>query len=399
MTSRTSAIVALALAAFVAWVPAPGVATEVQAGRTIEITGDQQHQQFAAGETVKITANVADDVFAAGRTVTLDGAKAQTVVAGAGSLVIRNSTIRDLIAGSWEVEIHGTIEDDAVIAVCPICGWASRRILIGKDARIGDDARLFADTIEIEGTIARELYATARRVVVSGTVTGKADIKAKEIVIAPTAKFGGEVTFRSPGKPQIATGATLAGPVKEVVTEVDFPDAAQFPRQMAWFAATVAIAVGLGLLALGVLAQFALPRLIQASADRLAEQPWPNLGYGLVWGLLTPAVAGLLAFTLVGAPAAFVLMAGFVVVAALGYVTTGYAAGLWLRQRFTQRLADPGTWGRIGWTVLGLLILLLVSAVPFVGWIVATLAFTAGLGAAVAVVLERFRGAGVATVG
>jgi hypothetical protein len=136
---------------------APSTVAEVRAARTIEITGEQQHQQFAAGDTVRITANVADDVFAAGREITLEGARAHTLVSGAGRLVIRNSTIHDLIAGGLDVEIHGIIEDDAVIAVCPMCWWAPRRILIGKDARIGDDARLFADTIEIEGAITREL--------------------------------------------------------------------------------------------------------------------------------------------------------------------------------------------------------------------------------------------------
>ena len=384
-------LVAVLMVAGVALSLASPAVAEVRAARSVEITGEQQHQLFAAGDTVRITANVTDDVFAAGREVTLEGARAHTLVAGAGRLVVRNSTIRDLIAGGLDVEIHGTIEDDAVIAVCPMCWWAPRRILIGKEARIGDDARLFADTIEIDGSITRELHATARMIVISGNVGGKADIKAKEIVIASSARFGGDVTFRSPAKPEIATGATIVGPVKEVATKVDFPDVSELPRKLAWLAVTIAIAAAVGMLVLGALSQLALPRLLQASADRLVDQPWANVGYGLAWALLTPAIAALLAFTLIGAPAAIVLVAGLIVLAALGFVTAGYAAGLWLKQRIRPQPATPGTFGRIGWTVLGLLVLLLMMVVPFVGWILVALIFMGCLGAATSAVLERFK--------
>jgi hypothetical protein len=364
---------------------------EVQASRSVEITGEQQHQQFAAGDTVRITAQVADDIFAAGREVTLDGARAHTLVTGAGRLVLRNSTIRDLIAGSLDVEIHGVIEDDAVIAVCPICWWGSRRILIGKDARIGDEARLFADTIVIDGTIGGELRATARRIVISGSIVGKADLKAKEVVIASTARLGGEVIVRSPGKPEIATGATITGPLREVPTKMDFPDVSEWPRRLIWLAVFAALAVALGMLVLGALSQITVPRLVQAGADRLTAQPWTNVGLGLAWALLTPAIAALLFVSLIGVPAGIVLMAGFVVLVALGFVSAGYAAGLWLRQRIKSQPAVLGTWGRVGWTVLGLLALILINIIPFLGWIIALLIFMAGLGAAASAVIDRFR--------
>jgi len=397
-TLRASAVfrrclAGLALTASITGWSAANAVAQVRASRSVEITGDQQHQQFAAGDTVRITAQIADDVFAAGREVTLDGARAHTLVTGAGRLVLRNSTIRDLIAGSLDVEIHGVIEDDAIVAVCPLCWWGSRRILIGKDARIGHDARFVAETIVIDGTIGGELHATARRIVISGSVTGKAELKAREIVIASSAKLGGEVIIRSPGKPEIATGATIAGPLREVPTKVDFPDVSELPRRLAWFAMLAAMAAALGILVLGALSQIAVPGLVQSGADRLAAQPWTNVGLGLAWALLTPAVAALLFVSLIGAPAAIVLMAGFVVIAALGFVTAGYAAGLWLRQRVKSQPAAPGTAGRMGWTALGLLVLLVINVVPFLGWIIALLVFMAGLGAAASTVTERFRSA------
>jgi hypothetical protein len=364
---------------------------QMQAGRTVEVTGEQQHQQFVAGDSVRITANIADDVFAAGREVTVDGARTHTLVAGAGRLVIRNSTIRDLIAGGLDIEIRGIVEDDAVVAVCPMCWWASRRILIGKEARIGDDARLFADTIEIEGAIGRNVHAAARRIVISGSIGGKVDLKAQEIVIGPGAKLGAEAVLRSPRKPDISPAATIAGPVREIKTEVEFPSAAELGKALAVGAALLGLAAGLGILLLGGILQAIVPRLLQSGADRIAEQPWANLGYGLAWALITPALVMLLFVTIIGAPAALALIAGFFVLATLGFVTAGYAVGLWVSRRIGRQTLPSATAGRIGWTVLGTFLLMLVNVVPVLGWIVAFMLFITGLGAAASVVVDRFR--------
>ncbi len=174
---------------------------------------------------------------------------------------------------------------------------------------------------------------------------------------------------------------------------MDFPDVSDLPRKLAWFAGMAAIAAVLGILVLGALSQVVVPRLVQSSADRLTAQPWANVGYGLAWALRTPAIAGLLLFTLIGAPAAIVVMAGFIVLAALGFVTAGYSTGLWPKQRIKPKMAATGTWGRVGWTVRGLFVLLLMIVVPFVGWTIAALLFIAGLGAEASAVLERFRAA------
>ncbi len=368
-------------------------AAEVQASRAVEITGTLQQQQFAVGETVKITADVADDIYAFGREVTLDGAKARSLIVATGHLVIRNSTVHELMAGSLDVEINGQVEDDATIAVCPVCPWGTRRILIGKDGRIGDQARLVAETIEIEGNIGGTLQATARRIVISGSVTGQADLTAEQIVFAPTARLGGELIARSPGKPEIATGAVITGPIREIPTKVDFPDPAKFPRQLAWVAGLVALAATAGMLLLAALVQFAVPRLVQSGVDRLVAHPWTEVGLGLAWALLTPALVALLLVTVVGAPAGLVLLAGFVVLAATGFVTACYAIGLWLRGRMRPQATAPGTGSRIGWTLIGVVILILINVVPFLGWIIGLLATMAGLGAAASALSERLRAA------
>jgi choline-glycine betaine transporter len=104
-----------------------------------------------------------------------------------------------------------------------------------------------------------------------------------------------------------------------------------------------------------------------------------------------PAVGALLFASLIGIPAGVILMAAFVVLLTLAFLTAAYAIGLWVRNRRAAGVPEPRTGGRIGWTLLGVLILLIAWAVPFVGWIFALLALLGGLGAVTAGLWPRVR--------
>lgn len=382
------AIILLMLSAFHVARPA---AAEVSAGREVSITGDRAKQQFLAGYRVHIGANVADDVFAVGREVTIEGARARTVVTGAERIVLKDSVLHDLFAGGQDIEIQGTIEDDAMVAVCPVCPWGSGRLLLGPTGRIGDDAHLAAGTLEIQGTVGGNLTAVARRIVISGSVSGKADLTAKEIVIASGARLGGELVAHSPKPADIASDATVGGPVRHIETEVNIPNPEDLPRMIAFFAVTAAIVLLLGVFLLGVLGQVATPGPLSRGAVALHTELWGSIGRGLAWILLVPAVGALLFASLIGIPAGVILMAAFVVLLTLAFLTAAYAIGLWVRNRRAAGVPEPRTGGRIGWTLLGILILLIAWAVPFVGWIFAFLALLGGLGAVTVGLWPRVR--------
>jgi hypothetical protein len=377
----TIAVMFLALSAFHVAEPA---AAEVAAGREVNVTGEHTKQQFLAGDRVHIGANVADDVFAVGREVTIEGARAHTVVTGGGTIVVKNSTLHDLFAGGHDIAIEGTIEDDAMVAVCPVCPWGSGRLLLGPTGRIGDDALLAAGTLEIQGTIGGNLTAVARRIVISGTIDGKAALIANEIVIASGARLGGELVARSPRKPEIAPDANVAGPVRVIETQVNIPDPTELPRMIAVFAVAAGVVLVSGIFLLGALGHLAAPEPLSRGAAVLRAELWGSIGRGLAWVLLVPVIGALLFASLIGIPAGVMLMAAFVVLLTLAFVTAAYAIGLWVRNRRAPGVPEPRTAGRIGWTLLGILTLLVASVVPFVGWIFAFLALLGGLGAVTA---------------
>jgi hypothetical protein len=354
----------------------------VTAGRDVALAGILSEQQFLAGDRVRINAEVADDIFAAGRTVTVDGARAVMLVVGAGQLDLRNTTLRDLVAGGMGAEISATIEDDMVVGICPACPMGSGRLVIARSTRVGSDARLAAATIEMQGAIGGNLRAAARRIVISGDIAGNVDVRAGEIVIAPGARITGVLTARSPVPPDIHSGAQV-GQAHHVPTDAPFPDSDSWGRGLVNVAAVAAIALMAGIFFFAALAQLIAPAIVAGGADRMRRQLWASVGIGLAILLLAPVLLMLLAMTLIGGLAAIVGGAALAVLLALALVTAAYGLGLWLRSKLTRSdaLLPTSAGARIGWTLLGLLLLLLMQVVPIIGWIAGLIVFLAALGA------------------
>lgn len=386
------ATVVLLLALLASFANSPSFA-EQSTRRDVTVSGDQSKQQFVTGDRIHIHANISDEVFALGHEIVVEGTQAETAYLAGDTVLVKDSTLADLIAGAHDqVEISGTIRDDALVAICPICPGGSGRLFVGPQGHIGGDAHFLANTLEIQGTVDGDLAATARRIVISGTIGGTADLTAREIIIASGARIGGELVARSPSKPQIESGAIISGPLREIETEVDIPDLKELPKVIGWVGAAAAGILLLGAFLLGALAQLTVPGPLNQAARIMKAELWTCLWRGLACALILPIIGAVLAMSLVGFPAGVVLMAMLVVLSAFAFVASAYAIGLWLRSLITAAAPEPRTSGRIGWTLAGILTLFILWIVPFVGWIVALLTLLGGLGAVAMTLWRLIRG-------
>ncbi|MEO1205495.1 MAG: polymer-forming cytoskeletal protein [Pseudomonadota bacterium] len=357
--------------------------------RDVEIGGALSQQQFLAGRSVRITAQVTDDIFAIGRDITASGASAARISALGSAIDLGDSTFQDVLAAGADVRINGNVQDDVLVAVCPICWWSDGVFHLGTNARVSDELMVAAGTVEIRGEIGGDVRAVARKIVVSGSIGGKAEFKARQIVLEPGAELKGGLTARSPGKPQIDPDAKVTGPINAIVEDFEFPAPEEFMVFLIWGAVIFTVALFLGLLLLGIVLQIVTPSILQAAAQTVREQTWRSIGLGLFWMLILPASSAIAFATVIGIPIGIVIMAGFLLLCAFALVAVCYAIGLWLRHRKTDPLKPIGMWGRVGWTVLGLAITLLVGLVPIIGSILVFLALLAGVGAVAGNVWQR----------
>ncbi len=385
-----SAIVIPLLAAS-ACVTAMEAQAEIWTGQSVVVAGQHDQEQFAAGETVRITAQVTDGVFATGREVRIEGASAKSLHVVAGKTEFRRSSVGELIVAGFDVEIDGTVEDDALIGVCPACPWASGRVLIGEDARIGDELHVVGRTVEIRGTVNGNLRAVGHTIVLAGTVGGSVDLKADRIVIAPGAKVTGELTARSPTPPEVPADATPARAVNYVPTPQSFPDLDAVSDAFAWIAVAAIGATVLALVVLSLLTQIAVPGWVRSSVDQLYAHPAQSVGLGLLCAVLLPILGLVLMVSVIGIPAAVVLLGASLTLAAGALATASYAIGLFIRGHIGSAREEPNFMGRVGWTALGIIPLALIAAIPLLGALVVAVALLASLGAVAKCAAARTR--------
>lgn len=368
-----AAALVIALAAMMP--PTQGRAAEL--GEKISLSGSHQDQQFLAGETVEVTADIADDVFAAARKVLFEGASAENALAAGFIVTVRETTVRDMILAGGEIDFAGSVTDDLVAAVCPFCPMVGG-LHLRRGSHIGDDARLAGRDIHVEARIDGTLYAAATgRVTLSGEIGGNAEVLADRIVITPDARIGGDLLYAGTAKPEIPEGAVIGGEVREL--DVKLPELGD-RESWIWFGIAAAVVFVLAVMFLGAVYQLIIPNVLSRAAVTAQEQPWSSLGRGVVVFLVTPAIAALLLATIIGIPLAMVIIAIFFVLLTLAFVSVAYCIGLFLRGRLGRQATLPSWAGRIMWTALGILILMLVGAVPLIGFVVVVLAVVAGLG-------------------
>jgi len=378
-------------------VKAQGIVVDdsVPAGTTISGDG------LFYGNNVTISGTVDGDVMAIGRDVVVDG----TVN---GSLVVfgENLTING--------EVGGTIYSAAVQLVYGPQASSNRNLYFAG----------FSLNTEEGSTVGRDLYAASLGAQFAGTVEGEV-----QAIIGPAEFFyllmdridssglfsyspsfgpnGAQFVLRShPGAGLLGMSSistTGFQPVLAIVTSNGLQQSTgvDWPVVGEWFLERLRELMTLFIF--GLLGLWLIPQVIPGSAEKLRAKPLPSTGWGvlaLVIAFNLMGVVFLLAFIII----AIGLFLGFATLwqlawafMAIGIFSLGLAATIFalfvlyfskaivayfIGNLILTRLAPKTTRYKALSLLLGLLIYVLLAAVPILGWVIG-LGFTAlGLGAA-----------------
>lgn len=358
--------------------------------KQVSLSGDHQKQQFLAAKRVEArTANVSDDIFAAGQDLIFDTVSAEHIIAAGMSLNFSDITADDLVLAGGQMSLSGDVRDDVIAAVCPFCPMGGRLHLTNR-LQIGDDARLAGRDIAVDGRIGGHLFAASEQFTLSGEVVGNANIEAKRIVLTSTARIGGDLLYAGPSKPELLEGAVVSGEIRQVDANFSFADK-KSPKNWVMYGILAMLSFILALLLLGSALQIAVPQLLSRAAETASEKPWASIGRGFALALLVPALVVLLLATLIGIPIGLVIMAAYFILLALAFISISYCIGLYVRKLLGKQAPHLGAGSRVLWTVSGILILMFIGLIPFLGWAISTLALLAGLGAVFSVLQPNFR--------
>jgi cytoskeletal protein CcmA (bactofilin family) len=353
-------------------VPSAAIAAEVRNGTAAVVAPGEtlNDDLFATGQTVTVAGRVTGDVFAVGQTVVVTGA-----VDG------------DLIAAAQQVVVDGTVNGDvrAAGAVVTVNGQVGRSVTslaqqvnISSGGRVGGSLVAAGGTISVFGPVGRGITAGGGTLQLGGPVGGEVLAWAETLSLGPNTRIAGDLEYRSERQADIPSGA-VAGRVRYTPIE---REARREPVLNGLFDFGGLVWL-VGSAILGALAITLAPRASARAVELGRQQPLPTFGLGLLALFAVPVAALLIGVTLVGLPLALAVAALYWLGLMLAWPALGLVVGTEVARR-ARREPMPV----LGALLVGLIVLHLVTHLPFLGGLVAFLGLAFGLGLMVQSVLR-----------
>jgi cytoskeletal protein CcmA (bactofilin family) len=323
---------------------------KVRSGQEVTVPTEEtvRGDLIASAGTVRIDGRVDGDLVASGGQVTVAGTVTGDVLVAAGTTTISGQVDGDVRVASGQARLEGRVGEDVLLAV----GQAT----VVSGARVDGDLIFGAGQMTMDGAVAGSVLGATRNYTRRGSVGGSE-----------------KVTVQQRGEKQAPTLADRA-----------------FDRLRRYAS----------ILAIGVLMLWLVPRLFRGAADSARGRPLVSFGVGIlgVIGVIVLLVLVILVTVLVaialgllglgslsGATVfAGILAAGiisflfFLAVAFGAQATVGLALG-----RLLFRGAGRSFVGGFGALALGVLVVVLISAIPAAGGLLEALLVLLGLGALV----------------
>lgn len=305
---------------------------------------------------VRVTKTGAGKVVVMGKDITFAGADAKTVVAMGETVRFESgASHQELVAGGETVDLTAGFKVD-------------------------DDAAVFGKRVTVSAPVGGDLNAAGETVTIDSAVTGSVKVEGEHVIIGPNARIGGDLKYRA-DKLEISPQAVITGKQTKLVGPARHGMHSNEPKTVTqqvvaalWGAAfSAALAFGAMLL---------LPGLVGRGADALAKNPLMPLAIGLVTLIGVPILIVLCAITIIGFPVAIMLGLLYGASFFLALATASATLGGLIRGLMAKK-GEPGFGGRLGWAVLGGVILALLGAIPVAGGWISLAACVLGMGAVV----------------
>ncbi|MBI5291171.1 MAG: polymer-forming cytoskeletal protein [Chloroflexi bacterium] len=374
----------------------------IASGGEVTINGTVNGDLIVNAGIATINGTVSGNVFAAGNQVEINGPVEGTVFAAGYSVALgpEAAVERNLFAAGFGVrtEAGSTVGRDAFVA-----GYQA--VLGGEIAR---DLKAGASALEIDGRIGRNVAAEvgepgpAAQAPSFTDFPGAASVQivAPGLRVSEGAQIGGKLHYVSPAEQAGAIRSLPEGGVEFVLKQVD--KVGKPPESIVTRLGQQGLDIMrnlVTLLALGALAVWLAPTLLDRLVEKARAAPLPAAGWGFVtvvvgyigagFAALTILVAGiLLGIVTLGGLAGTVFGVGF---SGLGLAFAAFAAlvsygskivvsflgGRLILQRLAPQYAERKFWP----LAVGVVIYVILRAIPFLGWLFGVAVTIIGVGA------------------
>jgi cytoskeletal protein CcmA (bactofilin family) len=323
---------------------------------------------FVFAQRTTIDGDVDGDVVTWSQVVVINGHVKGDVLCGAQSLRINGTVDGNVRSFAQSVDIGGTIGKNLMT-------WSSETNLEDKSS-VGGSVTFGSDDATLAGNIGGDVMGMGHSVDVGGTLGRNLSVRTEHLIVDSTANIKGSVKYEGKPKADIAQGAKMGS-----FEQVTPPRAPRYQQMRFYWHRILLWGVGFvfGLVLLLLMPSF------YTDATAACKKYAPAAGFGLLFLFATPIAAIIACATIVGL--------GVGITTLLLYAIAVYASTVFVAGFVGEALLGPavGMGAAIGRLALGLFILHIVRILPYVGgWILFITMFW-GFGAMVMAIYKRLR--------
>lgn len=324
---------------------------------------------FIAGGTVSVSKSVAGDLAAAGGNVDVAAEVGGDALVAGGNVRLGASIKQGLYAAGGRVSVNGPVQRNARIA--------GGTVEIGPQARIAGNVTVGGGEVRIMGAIDGYLQASGGHVVIDGPIGGDVEVASGSIELGPNARINGRLRYASRDELRRDPAAEVKGGIERFSPRAAWPvpsDVQENAGRGAGWVWTV------GLMVIAAILVAVLPG-VYTGVGSVVRGRWAlSLLVGFIALVCIPVAALIAMFTVIGVPLALVMIALYLALLLVGYVSAGVSAGEAVLQRWQAARASQTSW-RIAAALLGMLAVSLLGRLPWIGGLVVFAAMLLGIGA------------------
>ncbi len=331
----------------------------LEPGETVDVDTIIDGDLCISGDYVIIKGTVLGDVMATGGRIDIRGNITGDVMAVGGEVIISGHVGDDVRVVAGRLTVNGHIGDDLIVG--------AGNVIISDNADIKGDVAFGCGQMELKGDVGGNITGAADDVTLAGNLGGDVELDVGELHVLPGASISGSLTYTSPKEETIPSG------IVEDITYIE--EALGKEKGIGAFSLLWWFIKYLSLLIIGLLLIALFPNRTEAVINVISERFLINIiaGFVLVVAMFLSSI--LLFCTVIGIPLGFMLL--------FMTFTLMYGArvffGLWLGKVIFSRLGkESRPWMEM---VLGLFVLLVLTSLPWIGFLFYLLVTFAAIGA------------------
>jgi ABC-type xylose transport system permease subunit len=214
--------------------------------------------------------------------------------------------------------------------------------------------------MEMLGNVTSDLTGSAGTLALGGYVGGDAELQSGNLAVMPDARIEGDLSYTAPERIEVPEGVVGGAVYYNMVSDGE--------EELGAFVILWWIASYLALVLIGLVALAIWPDRMQRLARKTSERPGKAFLTGILIVIAAFVVSVVFMLTIIGIPFGLIILILTIILLYVAKIITGLWLGKWM---FAKMGKVQKPWVEL---VSGLFVLLLVSAIPIIGWLVSLVA-------------------------